>query len=97
MSQLTTENPITTEAETKRTSIIHEVVGLAEQLRIGAEEARIHLEANRIHHSDAITQAINVLLTKGDGLKIDIRQEPIEGAYGGKVIGIDIVCRRKAD
>lgn len=94
---MTTENPTTTEAETKRVSIMHEVVGLAEQLRIGAEEARIHLESDRMHHSDAITQAINVLLTKGDGLKIDIRQEPIEGAYGGRVVGIDIVCRRKAD
>lgn len=94
---MTTESPITTEAETKRVSIMHEVAGLAEQLRIGAEEARIHLDADRTHHSDAIAQAINVLLAKGDGLKIDIRQEPIEGAYGGHVVGVDIVCRRKAD
>ena len=97
MSQLTTESPIPAEAGTKRASIIYEVVGLAEQLRIGAEEVRIHLDADRIYHSDAIMQAINVLLTKGDGLKIDIRQEPIEGAYGGNVVGIDIVCRRKPD
>lgn len=94
---MTTESPITTEVETKRVSIIHEVVGLAELLRIGAEEVRIHLGPDRIHHSDAIAQAINVLLTKGDGLKIDIRQEPIEGACGSHVVGIDIVCRRKAD
>ena len=97
MSQLTTESPITAEVGTKRASIIYEVVGLAEQLRIGAEEVRIHLDADRIYHSDAIMQAVNVLLTKGDGLKIDIRQEPIEGAYGGNVVGIDIVCRRKPD
>ncbi|MCY1365499.1 hypothetical protein D9M69_523460 [compost metagenome] len=94
---MTIESTPAVEAETKRASIVHKVVGLAEQLRIGAEEVRIHLDADRIHHSDAIMQAINVLLTKGDGLKIDIRQEPIEGAYGSNVVGIDIVCRRKAD
>jgi hypothetical protein len=97
MSLLTIENPTTTDAGTKRASFIYEVVGLAEQLRIGAEEVRLHLDADRIHHSDAIAQAINVLLTKGDGLKIDIRQEPIEGDRGGNIVGIDIICRRKAD
>lgn len=93
---MTVEAQIPSEAEIKRTSIVYEVVGLAEQLRIGADTARIHLGPDRMHHSDAIAQAINVLLTKGDGLTIDIRQEPIEG-HRGILVGIDIVCKRKAD
>lgn len=97
MSHLTTEEAQTlTETQTKRTSILYEVVGLAEQLRIGTDMVRIYLGPDRMHHSDALAQAINVLLTKGDGLKIDVQQEPIEGQRG-ILVGIDIVCTRKAD
>lgn len=77
----------------KRESTVERVASLTGRLNIGADEARVHLESGSASESELITRAAK-LSAKGDGLQIDVLQEPVTDDTGA-ITGIDIVCRQK--